>query len=174
MRRNFKSLPSSFMLIAAILLAGVTPGGKAHAATASSSASATVVGDPVSLSDSTPGLSVSTFVSDSTGDLLIRIPGSGLCATPGGSEDIAAPSFTAIGDEAARQTMTMSDFVSLSAGDGTLTSTAGRPSGDSTAVVCGGDGKPIKPSATFSTVLVGPARVSGSYAGTFTVTVVFN
>jgi hypothetical protein len=169
-----KHLASRTMLVVAVLLAAGLTAGNGYAATASSSATATIIGDPVSLSASAPGLSVSTFVSDSTGDLLIRIPGNGLCATPGGSSDITAPSFTAIGDESARQTMTMSDFISLSTGNGTLTSTAGRPSGDSTAVVCGGDGKPIKPSPTFSTVLVGPARVSGPYAGTFTVTVVFN
>jgi len=162
-------------MLAAVILHGVRyQGQNAYAATASSSATATVIGGSVSLNASTPGLSVSTFVSDSTGDLLIRIPGDGLCASSGGSEDIKAPSFTAIGDEGAGQKMTMSDFISLSAGHGTLTSNAGAPSGDSTPVVCGAGGKAIKPSPTFSTVLVGPATVSGPYAGTFTVTVVFN
>jgi len=174
MKRDVKTFGPVLAVVPVLLLCGGIMGGNGYAATASSSATATVIGDPVSLGDSTPGLSVSTFVSDSTGDLLIRIPGNGLCATPGGAEDITAPSFTAIGDEAAGRTLTMADFISLSAGHGTLSSNAGRPAGDSTPVVCGGNGKAIKPSPTFSSVLVGPAKVSGPYAGTFSVTVVFN
>ena len=174
MKRNFKPFALKFVLLSVLVLGGVILGGNGYAATASSSASATVIGNPVSLDDSTPGLSVSTFVSDSTGDLLIRIPGDGLCATSGGAGDVIAPSFTAIGDESAGRTMTMADFIAFSAGNGTLISTSGRPTSGTTPVVCGGDGKVIKPSPTFSTVLVGPAKVSGPYAGTFSVTVVFN
>jgi len=174
MKRDFKPFAPKLVLISALFLGGGIMGGNSYAATASSTASATVVGDPVSLDESTPGLSVSTFVSDSTGDLLIRIPGNGLCATSGGADDITAPSFTAIGDESAGRTMTMADFIALSAGNGKLTSTSSRPTGGTTPVVCGGDGKIIKPSPTFSTVLIGPAKVSGPNAGTFSVTVVFN
>jgi hypothetical protein len=174
MKRDNKPFAPKLVLVSALLLGGGITGGNSYAATASSSASATVVGDPVSLNDSTPGLSVSTFVSDSTGDLLIRIPGDGLCATSGGAEDVTAPSFTAIGDENARRTMTMADFIALTSGNGTLTGTSGRPTSGTTPVVCGGDGRVIKPSPMFSTVLVGPANVSGPNAGTFSVTVVFN
>jgi hypothetical protein len=172
--RDLKQSALKFVLVSAFVFWGVSMGGNSYAASASSSATATVVGDPVSLDESTPGLSVSTFVSDSTGDLLIRIPGDGLCATSGGEEDVTAPSFTAIGDERAKRTMTMSDFIALSAGNGTLTSNAAGAINGSTPVVCGGDGRVIKPSPTFSTILVGAATVSGPYAGTFSVTVVFN
>jgi hypothetical protein len=174
MKLDNKPFALKLVLISALLLCGGITGGNSYAATASSTASATVVGDPVSLDGSTLGLSVSTFVSDSTGDLLIRIPGNGLCATSGGAGDVTAPSFTAIGHESTGRTMTMADFIALSAGNGTLTSASGRPTGGTTPVVCGGDGRVIKPSPTFSTVLVGPAKVSGPNAGTFSVTVVFN
>jgi len=174
MKRDNKPFAPKLVLVSALLLGGGITGGNGYAATASSMAGATVVGNPVSLDDVTPGLLVSTFVSDSTGDLLIRIPGDGLCATSGGAGDVTAPSFTAIGDESARRTMTMADFIALSSGKGTLTSTSGRPTTGTTPVVCGGDGRVIKPSPTFSTVLVGPAKVSGPNAGTFSVTVVFN
>ena len=172
--RDLKQSALTFVLVSAFVFWGGIMGGNSYAASASSSASATVVGNPVSLDDATPGLSVSTFVGDSTGDLLIRIPGDGLCATSGGTNDVTAPSFAAIGDESARRTMTMADFIALSAGNGTLASTAAPPTTGTTPVVCGGDGRVIKPSTTFSTILVGPATVSGPYAGTFTVTVVFN
>jgi hypothetical protein len=174
MKRDHKPFAPKLVLVSALLLGGGITGGNGYAATASSATSATVVGDPVSLDDSTPGLSVSTFVSDSTGDLLIRLPGNGLCATSGAADDVTAPSFTAIGDESARRTMTMSDFVALSSGNGTLTGTTSRPTTGTTPVVCGGDGRVLKPSPMFSTVLVGPAKVSGPNAGTFSVTVVFN
>jgi hypothetical protein len=174
MKRGFNRLALRFALVSALVLVGGPLGGNSYADTASSIASATVV-EPVSVNESTPGLSVSTFVSDSTGSLLVRIPGDGLCAASGAGDEDTAHSLTVIGDESAGRTNTRDDFIALFAGNGTLIGTAPIPSGGSPSALCAGGGGDIKNLPTLSTVLVvGAASVTGPYAGTFPVTIAFN
>ena len=147
--------------------------GQSNSANATASATARIV-SPISLTktadlnfgDVVSGASAGTVVVTPAG---VRSAGGG--ATLGNATSVAAAAFTAGGQGSATYAITLPASASVTSGANTMTVNGFTSSPSGTGALNAGGSQPITVGATLN---VGAAQATGTYTGTFSVTVTYN